>query len=116
MNTELVTIETVFLRLVSQERTRQDAKWGKKPGVTHHRDTVLLSMNAVIAEEFGEVARAILELRAATARPHLDDHLENLRDELVQLAACCCALWEQTYHHEDIIEASVKALSGEGSR
>lgn len=87
--------EDAFDRSVKHERARQDAKWGPKPAVLSTRDPELLKMLAVIAEEFGEVARAILELRAARDLNGKVDHLSNLRAELVETAACCRALWGQ---------------------
>lgn len=86
-----------FDNAVRNERLSQDRKWGPKPAIHSPRDPELLKMLAVIAEEFGEIARAVLELRAASIADVADpvEHLTNLRDELVQTAACCRALWEQ---------------------
>lgn len=63
------------------ERCEQDTKWGK--------DRVLSAnlWNTVLSEEVGEVARAILE----------HDN-ENLKTELIQVAAVCVAMYEALEH------------------
>ena len=61
-------MEKVF-DLIRAERARQDAKWGAN---RHLENTLWLT---ILAEEFGEVARAILERDP------------NLVNELVQVAA-----------------------------
>ncbi len=66
-----------FLRLVIMERIRQGAKWGEQ---THSGHTWV----SVLAEEVGEAAQAIN-----------DNDIPQAMDELVQVAAVCCAMWEQ---------------------
>lgn len=56
---------------IAEERGRQDAKWGR--GFKGRSDTFWL---AILAEEFGETANAILE--------HDE---ENITTELIQVAA-----------------------------
>ena len=60
-----------------KERERQDNKWGRTTGVWNSVPTTKLT---VLAEEFGEVARAVLE--------HQDVELE---EELIQVAAVVVA-------------------------
>lgn len=64
--------------LIAMERTEQDRKWG----ADRHLDTHLWA--TILAEEFGEVARAVLE-----------NDGPNLRAELVQVAAVAIA-WLQS--------------------
>lgn len=66
------------LFLVKDERERQDKKWGK--GFFGRSDLAWLG---ILAEEFGEVANAILE--------HDE---ENLITEITQVAAVCIAWLE----------------------
>jgi len=60
---------TAVLAEIVTERARQDDKWGEQ----HHTDFV---WHAILAEEVGEVAEAILEGRQA-----------DVRRELIQVAA-----------------------------
>lgn len=62
---------------VNDERGRQDFKWGPQSHDLDHWYTIL-------GEEVGEVAMAILE----------GDDIENLRTELIQVAAVCVAIIE----------------------
>ncbi len=73
---------------IREERARQDAKWGDQSG---HSDYV---WNAILGEEAGEVAKAVLEHEIAYAM--LEDIrdelvLGDIRDELVQVAAVAVA-------------------------
>ena len=61
---------------VQLERAQQDQKWGEQ----NHSDTLWL---AILGEEFGEVARAILQQDG--------DASGNVRDELIQVAAVAVA-------------------------
>jgi NTP pyrophosphatase (non-canonical NTP hydrolase) len=65
-----------LLYLVTKERERQDAKWG----VQDHDDYVWL---AILVEEVGEAAKAILEGGMAT-----------VEKEVVQIIAVCMAWLE----------------------
>lgn len=71
-------------RDVDRERDRQDDKWGwpndGMAGADQHKKV------SILAEEFGEVARAVLE-----------GDLENLAEELVQVAAVCVAWLESDF-------------------
>lgn len=76
------------LEAVAKERERQDARWG----VQDHAHEVWL---AILGEEYGELARAILETRfdngpEAKAR----GGIENIRKEAVQIAAVAVAMVE----------------------
>jgi len=71
----------MILLQVSDERERQDAKWGGVPGVERRDDHTYA---AVMGEEFGEACQAWLERDT-----------EALRAELVQLAACAVAWVEE---------------------
>lgn len=72
------------LQCVLAERNRQDAKWG----VQDHADGRWF---AIVGEEFGEVARALLESSddgRAGERPFVQNaDREDVRHELVQLVA-----------------------------
>jgi len=59
---------------VYKERRRQDSVWGEQ---NHSPECYYL----ILAEEVGEVAKAILEL-------------DNLETELIQVAAVIQAMWE----------------------
>jgi hypothetical protein len=76
------TVTEEVLQLVAGERLSQDAKWGRKPG--GWSDVPLLKL-AVLSEEHGEVARALLE---KSPRDHL-------KKELIQVAAVAVAWVEQ---------------------
>ena len=75
------------LAAISAERDRQQVKWAGKHDWGHgdcSGDGVDLTVKlAVLAEEFGEVARAILE-----------HDPEGLRREATQVAAVACAILE----------------------
>lgn len=73
--------------LISAERDRQNAKWKRQEEVWDDHPGVKL---AVLTEEIGEVAKALLE--APNADPERDN--EGLRKELVQVGAVCVA-WLQ---------------------
>lgn len=70
------------LVLVARERAAQDAKWNRTPGLWECSNPLKLT---VLAEEFGEVARAILEKEGK----------DRLRAELIQVAAVAVA-WAES--------------------
>jgi len=72
----MVIRKAEFLNAIVDERERQDAKWGRN---VVGPDRMLV----VLAEEFGEIARALLE----RDKPGLEK-------ELVQTAAVCSKLFE----------------------
>ncbi len=70
-----------WLPQVIAERHRQDAKWRGGPGDCAHPDTPDRQRLAILIEEVGEVARAILEdrpveLRAEQARQRRHAHAD----------------------------------------
>ena len=73
--------------LILSERLRQEKlmRAGKFPWTCATRNALVSKADklSVLAEEFGEVARAIN-----------DDDPANLKEELVQVAACCLAWLE----------------------
>lgn len=70
-----------IFRSIKAERQRQDAKWGwPNEGLAGGN---LDKKVSILAEEFGEVAHAVLE-----------GDTDNLRDELIQVAAVCVAWLE----------------------
>lgn len=75
---------------VDAERERQDARFGV--GIPS-----LDLMATVLGEEFGEVCRAILEMRECAKRGEVVAyavHRANLEEELVQVAAVCRRVYE----------------------
>jgi len=72
-------------QLIDEERTRQDEKWGYMP--RNNSDMVWL---AVLTEEVGECARAILK----------QDWI-NLKDEIIQVAAVAIAWLEDDENHNN---------------
>jgi NTP pyrophosphatase (non-canonical NTP hydrolase) len=75
-----------WLPAVLAERVRQEQKWGGGPGDCSHPDTPDQQRLTVLVEEVGEVARAILQ-----------DQPDELRAELVQVAAVAAA-WLEGLH------------------
>ncbi len=73
---------------VLAERARQDTTWRGGLGDCSHPDTPDRQRLTVLTEEVGEVARAIL-----------DHQPDQLRAELVQVAAVCAAWLEGLHHH-----------------
>lgn len=80
-----------ILRDIAAERQRQTAQWGEP----RHDFPVWLT---VLIEEVGEVSRAILGVREASALGFDDvqaDWFTDLRGELVQVAAVAVAMIER---------------------
>lgn len=73
----------MFEELVKSERDRQDIKWG----VQRHQ---WCEWSTILGEEYGEVAKACLELRFNYPKASL----QKIEEELVQTAAVCKAIWE----------------------
>ncbi len=72
---------------VASERKRQDAKWGEPNQEVLHR-------LGILAEEFGEVSKEVVDLVSYRGTPQVDkewQHAANLRQELVQTAAVAVA-------------------------
>lgn len=81
---------SIVLGEVFGERLRQDAKWGEQ----NHG---LADWTDILGEEFGEVCKASVERRAAVECGNTEEanhQLQNLRIELVQLAAVAVSIVE----------------------
>lgn len=89
-------MERIFNQ-IKQERARQDAKWG----VQNHHPIVWC---AILGEQVGEVNREILE-----SDLELEKGLDNLRKELVQVAAVSVAMIE-------CLDKKISDLKGHDSR
>lgn len=80
-----------FLDLIKEERGRQDKLWGQQNHTLERWYTIL-------GEEFGEVGKEICELGYAKDSEYHKGleayHHQQLRDELVQVAAVCVAILE----------------------
>jgi NTP pyrophosphatase (non-canonical NTP hydrolase) len=63
---------------ILHERQCQDERWGEQ----NHQDSIWMLIHG---EEYGEVCKAILESSFG------NESKENIREELVQLAATCIA-------------------------
>lgn len=77
---------------ILEERRRQADKWHEPPGVWPCAPGIKL---AVLAEEFGEVANALLERDGA-----------NLKVELIQVAAVCLK-WLEAFNEDEISNRKV---------
>lgn len=77
-------VQTVVFNEVAVERLRQLDKWGDQD---HGDDRWLV----ILAEEFGEVARAIFEQDAP-----------NMKEELIQVMAVCMAWLEKRHEFASI--------------
>lgn len=90
MTTNAVKATAAVLKEVAAERKRQDNRWGQPHQPLLHR-------LAILAEEFGEVAKEVVEAQSTIDRrtddeaAHYYTSLINLRAELVQLAAVAVA-------------------------
>jgi len=93
MSAEAINADAHAMVDVLDERRRQDAKFGWPRD--HGHETFL----AVLTEEVGEVARAILEVRAGA------DTLDHLREEIVQVTAVGLA-WLGLFDQQSIGAAS----------
>ena len=85
---DLMTTQEVILTWLTDERKRQDDKWGAQ----RHLDDNLWT--TILGEEYGEICRAILE-----------KDWENLKEELVQTAAVCVAALEDLIQSGRLDEA-----------
>jgi NTP pyrophosphatase (non-canonical NTP hydrolase) len=75
---------------ISDERRRQDEMWGPQrnlPDDTWYR---------ILGEEFGEVATALNELASAKTAREKKAWRDNLREEIIQVAAVAAA-WAEDY-------------------
>ena len=90
----MATRQRQFLEGVAEERKRQDARWGTNV-VGADR------MIVVLAEEFGEIARALLERDKV-----------GMEKELIQTAAVCSKLFELL----TIQEVDTQAFASRGDK
>jgi len=72
----MTDVTRLCLEAVLEERNRQDTKWGEQ----NHRDSVWL---AILTEEVGEVAKAILEQKVCGSQA--------VNREILQVAAVAVA-------------------------
>lgn len=91
-NDELRKFDDISIDVL-KERERQNKKWNRKPSEWNTQSTTKL---AVLLEEVGEVARGILEKDP-----------ENVKKELIQVAAVCFA-WLEAW-----TDADTKEISGQ---
>jgi len=78
----------VVLTDIRIERQRQDAKFGEK------RDYTAAFWLAVLAEEFGEASKEVVEFSSCDWDAVKEIRLRNLRTELLQVAAVAVAMVE----------------------
>lgn len=69
------------------ERGSQDEKWGEQ----WHTINIWMS---ILGEEYGEVCQEALRLTFDTREGKREEHMANLREELVQVAAVATAIVE----------------------
>jgi hypothetical protein len=77
---------------VAGERRRQEQKWGEQ----NHAPAAYL---AILAEEFGEASKEVVEASFAKTEAARADRLAKLRVELVQTAAVAVAMVECLDRH-----------------
>lgn len=70
---------------ILDERHAQDQKWGEQ----NHVPTDYL---AILAEEFGECAKDVVEITFTKSANKRQEHLKKLRVELIQTAAVAVAM------------------------
>ncbi len=102
--------QTTIIAEVTAERNKQNAKWGfPQPAMRSPQHAL-----SVLGEEFGEIARAVVEMDVCKrvvdqiSEPfhkamEMDDfklNRKNLRDELIQTAAVAIA-WIEQMEYED---------------
>lgn len=71
-----------FMEEIYKERQKQELKWGSQ----HHGWFVWLS---ILSEEVGEVNRAALKMISR------EGDITSLKEEIIQVASVCGALYEQ---------------------
>lgn len=77
-----MSLEEQFALSIFKERERQNKKWGLQEHEGH-------AWLGILTEELGEVAKAINE-----------NDMDEVKIELEQVAAVCCAMWEQLVNAE----------------
>ena len=81
------------LKEVKAERARQDAKQGQQ----NHEPVKYF---AILSEEFGEVAKEVVEYTFAVSKEGQLTRMKNMREELVQTAAVAVAMIESLDRNE----------------
>ncbi len=81
------------LEEILNERQAQLRKWGQQ----NHEPSRWL---AILAEEFGEAAKAVVEAGATGNRIELENWLQEMRAELIQTAAVATAFVESLDRNE----------------
>lgn len=80
-----------FLDLIKEERVRQDKLYGEQ-------NHALERWVAILGEEFGEVCKEVCEIGYAQNSEYKKGleafHRQQLKDELIQVAAVCVAILE----------------------
>lgn len=97
---------------VRDERRRQQQKWGEQ-------DWSMPYYLAILAEEFGEVAKEVVEMTAARIRKDykaVAERRELLIIELVQCAAVAVAMVEALMRQKDAPYLEAKAAELEATR
>lgn len=91
-----------IVREIYEERFRQIAKFGEQLELGE-TDTL-----AIISEEFGELAKDVVEImmfNGETTNPKYLGHMRNAEVECIQLAACCLAFIERLHAQNEWIYA-----------
>lgn len=88
----MTSTQTIFTQIMD-ERRRQDEKWGEQ-------NILNPEWLAVITEELGEVAEAVLQHRFSPKEQVRANGLEDLRCELVQVAAVAVA-WVEALDRQE---------------
>ena len=83
------------LKLIDEERSRQDHKWGKQ----RHTDEVWLM---ILAEEFGELAQAMQRARGWGK----DSDPDNKMEEVTHVGAVSVALLEQYIEYSNRVDSN----------
>lgn len=91
-NSPIGALQQILADLLN-ERVRQDVfvATGKFPWNCSNANVPAGDKLMVVGEEFGEVSKAAYELTHETDSGCSKRHIDNLRTELIQLAACAVA-------------------------
>jgi hypothetical protein len=103
-----MTRDTIWLDIVT-ERIRQARLLAEGKFDRDMADPALSPAEklVIMSEEFGEVGRVVCEALGTTAARRAGIDTEHLREELIQLAACCVGWVEQLDNVEPLRVASL---------